>query len=179
MGQKHFKPIKNIIRNPCGKLKLINDDSIFPVYIYKNVLDEIKELSINSENEIFGYLIGLILTRDQGKYVIVENQIHLKGLITSKKFLTHDIEGTAGDYVREFQKLKKKNNDLLVIGWWHSHINIGCFLSPTDIHTQECFFPESYQIALVVDPIRGEYQFFTLDLKSKQKYKAINSAIIV
>ena len=166
------------MRNPESKLRIINDDSIFPVYIHKNVLDEIKELSKNSENEIFGYLIGIILTHTHEKYVIVENQIHLKDLITSKKFLTHDIEGTAGNYVREFQKLKKNNNDLLVIGWWHSHIDIGCFLSPTDIHTQECFFPESYQIALVIDPIRGEYKFFTLDLNSKQKYRTINSEVI-
>ena len=152
---------------------------MFPVYIYKHVLEKIKDLSKNSENEIFGYLIGLILTWAHKKYVIVKNQIHLRDLITSKEFLTHDIEGTAGNYVREFQKLKKRDNNLLVIGWWHSHINIGCFLSPTDIHTQECFFPESYQIALVVDPIRGEYEFFTLDLTSKLKYRAINSAVII
>jgi proteasome lid subunit RPN8/RPN11 len=139
-------------------LKVINKDFVFPVYIYKHVLEKIKDLSKNSENEIFGYL---------------------RDLITSKEFLTHDIEGTAGNYVREFQKLKKRDNNLLVIGWWHSHLNIGCFLSPTDIHTQECFFPESYQIALVVDPIRGEYEFFTLDLTSKLKYRAINSAVII
>jgi len=142
-------------------------------------LEEIKELSRNSENEIFGYLIGLILKSEDKKYVIIKNQIHLKDLIESKKYLTHDVEGTAGAYVREFQMLKKKDRNLLVIGWWHSHINIGCFLSPTDIHTQECFFPESYQIALVVDPIRKEYKFFALDLNSKMNYRAIISKVII
>lgn len=160
-------------------MKAINKDFVFPVYIYKQILDEIEGLSKRSENEIFGYLIGLILTWAHKKYVIVKNQIHLKDLIKSKKYLTHDIKGTAGSYVKEFQKLRKKDNNLCVIGWWHSHINIGCFLSPTDLHTQECFFPESYQIALVVDPIRKEYQFFTLDLTSKLKYRAINSAVII
>lgn len=152
---------------------------MFPVYIYKDVLDEIKELSQNSENEIFGYLVGLILSKAHKKYVRIQHQIHLKDLIESKKFLTYDIEGTAGNYVKEFQKLKKENNNLRVVGWWHSHINIGCFLSPTDIHTQECFFPEPFQIALVIDPIRKEYQFFTLDLTSKLKYRTINSEIII
>jgi proteasome lid subunit RPN8/RPN11 len=160
-------------------LKAINRDYIFPVYIFKHVLEEIKELSRNSENEIFGYLIGLILKSEDKKYVIIKNQIHLKDLIESKKYLTHDVEGTAGAYVREFQMLKKKDRNLLVIGWWHSHINIGCFLSPTDIHTQECFFPESYQIALVVDPIRKEYKFFALDLNSKMNYRAIISKVII
>lgn len=160
-------------------MKAINRDYIFPVYIFKHVLEEIKELSRNSENEIFGYLIGLILKSEDKKYVIIKNQIHLKDLIESKKYLTHDVEGTAGAYVREFQMLKKKDRNLLVIGWWHSHINIGCFLSPTDIHTQECFFPESYQIALVVDPIRKEYKFFALDLNSKMNYRAIISKVII
>jgi proteasome lid subunit RPN8/RPN11 len=160
-------------------LKTINNEFIFPVYIYKHVLDEIKELSSKSENEIFGYLIGLIVSWSHKKYVVVKNQIHLKHLIISKKFSTQDIKGTAGSYVREFQKLRKNNNNLLVIGWWHSHINLGCFLSPTDIYTQQCFFPESYQIALVVDPIREEFKFFTLDLKSKMKYRAISSAVII
>lgn len=152
---------------------------MFPVYIYKDVLDEIKELSQNSKNEIFGYLVGLIFSKAHKKYVRIQHQIHLKDLIESQKFLTHDFEGTAGNYVKEFQKLKKKDNNLRVVGWWHSHIDIGCFLSPTDIHTQECFFPEPFQIALVVDPIRKEYQFFTLDLTSKLKYRTINSEVII
>jgi proteasome lid subunit RPN8/RPN11 len=160
-------------------LKAISNDFVFPVYIYKHVLEEIKGLSSNSEYEIFGYLIGLIFTWSHKKYVIIKNQIHLRDLIKSEKYLTHDIKGTAGNYVREFQKLKQKNKNFLVIGWWHSHINIGCFLSPTDIHTQECFFPESYQIALVVDPIRREYQFYTLDLNTKLKYRAVSSAVII
>jgi proteasome lid subunit RPN8/RPN11 len=111
--------------------------------------------------------------------VRIQYQIHLKDLIESEKFLTHDIEGTAGIYVKEFQKLKQKDINLRVVGWWHSHINIGCFLSSIDIHTQECFFPEPYQIALVVDPIRKEYQFFTLDLDSKLRYRAINCKVII
>jgi len=160
-------------------VRLINKDFIVPVHIYKNVLDEIKELSQKSENEIFGYLVGLILTKADKKYVMIQHQIHLKDLIKSNKFSTHDIEGTAGSYVKEFQKLKKQNKNLRVIGWWHSHIDVGCFLSPTDIHTQEVFFPEPFQIALVVDPVRKEYQFFTLDITSKKKYKTIKSEVII
>jgi proteasome lid subunit RPN8/RPN11 len=160
-------------------LNAINKDFVFPVYIYKHVLNEIEELSKSSENEIFGYLVGLIQSWKKKIYVIIKNQIHLPNLITSNKFSTSDIEGTAGEYVKEYQHLRNKNNHLLVIGWWHSHIDLGCFLSPTDIHTQECFFPETYQTALVVDPIREEYKFFTLDMTSDSKYKTISSAVII
>ena len=154
-------------------------DFVFPVYIFNFVLNEIKELSKSSLNEIFGYLIGLILSWKGKKYIIIEDQIHLKDSINSGRFKTSYLEGSAGNYVKEYYKLKVKNENLLVVGWWHSHINLGCFLSSVDIKTQEIFFPKSYQVALVVDPVREEYKFFSLDLNSISKYKPVSNAIII
>ncbi len=31
---------------------------------------------------------------------------------------------------------KRKNDNLRIVGWWHSHPNFGCFLNPTDLDTQ-------------------------------------------
>jgi proteasome lid subunit RPN8/RPN11 len=151
---------------------------IAPVYIHRNVFNEIKSLSKNSENEIFGYLVGLILNWKHEKYIVIKDQIHLKDSIISEKYITSALEGSAGDYVREYNKLKAKDENLYIVGWWHTHINLGCFLSPIDIRSQEMGFPEPYQVALVVDPIRDEYKFFTLDLKSESKYKTITNIII-
>ncbi|MFW9866805.1 MAG: Mov34/MPN/PAD-1 family protein [Candidatus Thorarchaeota archaeon] len=155
-------------------------DFIFPVYIYEEVLDHIKNLSNNTDKEIFGYLIGKILKWKAKIYIIIQEQLFIEGTVHSHKFSTSQIEGKAGEYEKEFQKLKenKKDNYLRVVGWWHSHPGIGCFLSNTDLRTQEYFFPESYQVALVVDPIRDEYKFFTLGKSSKKNYKSINNAII-
>lgn len=155
-------------------------DFVFPVYIHEDILNQVKDLSKKVDNEIFGYLIGLILKWKDKKYIIIKDQIYVKDAVRSNKFITSQIEGTAGEYEKEFQKLKRnrKDKDLRVVGWWHSHVGLGCFLSPTDIHTHECFFPESYQVALVVDPIREEYKFFTLDKNSIKKYKAVSNAII-
>ena len=75
-------------------------------------------------------------------------------------------------------KRKKNNEELRIVGWWHSHPGFSCFLSGTDLHTQEFFFPESYQVALVVDPIKEELAFYTLDGQSDEKYKEISYAII-
>ncbi|MFX1490278.1 MAG: Mov34/MPN/PAD-1 family protein [Promethearchaeota archaeon] len=155
-------------------------DFIFPVYIYEEVLDHIKNLSNNTDKEIFGYLIGKILKWKSKIYIIIQEQLFIEGTVHSHKFSTSQIEGKAGEYEKEFQKLKENKNDnnLRVVGWWHSHPGIGCFLSNTDLRTQEYFFPESYQVALVVDPITDEYKFFTLDKSSKKNYKSINNAII-
>ena len=75
-------------------------------------------------------------------------------------------------------KNNRNDDNLRVVGWWHSHPGIGCFLSGTDISTQKYFFPEAYQVALVVDPIKDEFKFYTLDKTAKKKYKSVNNAII-
>lgn len=158
----------------------IEENFVFPVYIYKNVLDEIKKVCKKAKLEVFGYLIGNIYKWNDKNYIVIEEQLFLIGAVHSDKYSTSQIEGTAGKYEKKFQKLKRKKNneELRIVGWWHSHPGFSCFLSRTDLHTQEFFFPESYQVALVVDPIKEELAFFTLDGKSDKKYKEISYAII-
>jgi len=155
-------------------------DFIFPVYIEETILNQIKKLAASSELEIFGYLIGEILKWENNIYLVIENQLFIENAVHSHKFTTSQIEGTAGKYDKEFKKLKleKGNESLRVVGWWHSHPGYGCFLSTTDIHTQEFFFPESYQVALVIDPVRKEFKFFTLEKASNHKYREISFAVI-
>jgi len=158
----------------------VDQDFIFPVYIEENTLTQIRKLAASSELEIFGYLIGEILKWRDKLYLVIENHLFIQNAVHSHKFTTSQIEGTAGRYDKEFKKLKleKGNESLRVVGWWHSHPGYGCFLSTTDIHTQEYFFPESYQVALVVDPIKHEFKFFTLEKSSNNKYREISYAII-
>jgi len=156
-------------------------DFVFPVYIYEKILNQIKELCRKSKLEIFGYLIGNILSWNGKKYIVIKDHLFIMGAIHSHQYSTSQIEGSAGKYEKRFQKLKQKRKDknLRIVGWWHSHPDFGCFLSTTDIHTQEFFFPDSYQVALVVDPIRGELEFFTLDNSSKERYKNLSFAVIL
>jgi proteasome lid subunit RPN8/RPN11 len=158
----------------------IDEDFVFPVYIYEDILSEIRKLCEKNENEIFGYLIGLIYKWNNSIYIIIEEELFIEGTFYSHKISTSQIEGTAGKYEKEFQKLKQIRNmkNLRVVGWWHSHPDLGCFLSFTDLHTQKVFFPESYQVALVVDPVKDDYKFYTLDKNKKKKYTAINYAVI-
>lgn len=159
---------------------LVDKDFIFPVYIYEEVLDRIKNLCSNTNKEIFGYLIGKILKWKEEIYIEIQDQLFIEDTVHSDQFSTSQIEGKAGEYEKKFQKLKNNRSDdnLRVVGWWHSHPGIGCFLSGTDIKTQKYFFPEAYQVALVVDPIKDEFKFFTLDKTSKIMYKSVSNAII-
>ena len=50
--------------------------------------------------------------------------------------------------------------DWTIIGSYHSHPNMGVFLSQTDLDTQEEIFCADWQIALVIDPVKDEIGFF-------------------
>ena len=56
------------------------------------------------------------------------------------------------------QALKRSNQ--FVVGWFHSHPNLGAFFSGTDRRTQAAFFSERYKLGWVIDPIRTEEAWF-------------------
>jgi len=153
----------------------IQEDFVFPVYIYEKTIEEIKLYSKSSELEVFGYLVGTILKWNGKIYTLIEESLFQLGAIYSDKSYTSLIEGTAGLYQKKFQRIKKrrKNENLKIVGWWHSHPNLGCFLSPTDLLTQKYFFSNEYLLflasshLLIFDvPIRVMYLFWNRRLRS-------------
>jgi hypothetical protein len=49
---------------------------------------------------------------------------------------------------------------LAVIGWVHSHPDLGAFFSGTDRRTQRAFFAQPWQFGWCVDPVRREEAWF-------------------
>jgi proteasome lid subunit RPN8/RPN11 len=47
-----------------------------------------------------------------------------------------------------------------ILGWQHTHPDLGVFLSAYDLFLHRHFFQEPWQLALVVDPVRHEFGFF-------------------
>jgi proteasome lid subunit RPN8/RPN11 len=47
-----------------------------------------------------------------------------------------------------------------IVGWQHTHPGLGVFLSHYDRFIQQHFFPQPWQVALVVDPRQQEFGFF-------------------
>jgi len=167
----------------------IKENFVFPIYIQKNVIDAIVKICKKNKLEVFGYLVGERYVWEGQDYIILNHMLYLKGAVHSDQFSVHekgkkgmveDVEFEFIKYSEEFDKLKKKenNDNLLRLGWWHSHPDFGCFLSSTDLATQRSIFSEPYHIALVVDPIQNYYSFFTLEKDSKNGYKELSYAII-
>lgn len=62
------------------------------------------------------------------------------------------IEPTTYDKVwKELDQDKK----MVIVGWYHSHPNLGIFLSGTDESNMKSFHYKPYQIAIVIDPIQN------------------------
>ena len=57
---------------------------------------------------------------------------------------------------------------LSIVGWYHTHPSFGLFLSEYDIFIQKNFFAAPGQIALVIDPIAGDFAWFSADGRSKE-----------
>lgn len=50
--------------------------------------------------------------------------------------------------------------DLVVVGWYHSHPGLGVFMSNTDQATQRAFFANSWNLAVVSDPVTLQTGWF-------------------
>ena len=58
--------------------------------------------------------------------------------------------------VKMVEMLKQTGRNEIVVGWYHSHPGYGCWLSSTDINTQQTFERQVPRtIAVVVDPIQS------------------------
>lgn len=101
--------------------------------------------------EAMGLLLGSAFVFGGRPYAVAEDYVTAR----------NDATAVSVRFSREaFSELSRKLSGFRVVGWAHSHPNYGCFLSLTDVATQESFFSENYHFALVVDPVRGQKKCF-------------------
>lgn len=96
--------------------------------------------------EIMGLMTGRIFRDDEGMYAVVDdvatsdldaNEISVRFKKESLETLFTNIDDCKGD---------------AIIGWYHSHLGIGCYLSDVDIRTHEGIFGNDIGFAMVIDP---------------------------
>jgi hypothetical protein len=57
-------------------------------------------------------------------------------------------------------QIEKRFEDERIVGWYHTHPRMGIFLSHYDTWLHRNFFPEPWQVALVVEPYSSLGGFF-------------------
>jgi proteasome lid subunit RPN8/RPN11 len=115
-----------------------------PVRLKKEVLREIRRHAQSANNEVAGLLLGSIR----------RNTLLISGVVTGEQSSspTHVVleDKFLVRVASEFGRRGKKKS---IVGWYHSHPQLGCFVSGTDFETQRRFqalFPDA--VGLIIDP---------------------------
>lgn len=132
----------------------------FLVHCPRTVLDTILQAATeNGNTEIFGRLLGKPMRTPSGR---------LRTVIQATTVAANYAESTRVSVKVSPEELSRMESDferihgaskLLNVGWFHTHPGHGIFMSGTDKSNHSCY-EQSWQVALVVDPMRMEYGFF-------------------
>ncbi len=96
--------------------------------------------------EVMGLLIGNVNADDEGQYATVTDiaTTDLDADVVSVRFREDALE----DLFRNIDRCKGD----AIVGWYHSHLGVGCYLSDTDIRTHKGIFGDEMGFAIVIDP---------------------------
>jgi proteasome lid subunit RPN8/RPN11 len=110
--------------------------------------------------EVGGLLLGnaysLVPTNSSVRPVMISITTSIACNVSESTGVSLRMDTEVWDRARD----KAESASLIVVGWYHSHPNLGAFFSGTDRRTQAAFFNHSYSVGLVVDPVRQEEKWF-------------------
>lgn len=129
-----------------------------PVYVDIDVMRDMETHAISNTNvELGGVLLGgQYEDQDGNPYVVVTDSLraeHYEATKGSFKF-THETWQQISRQREEFPE------ELQMVGWYHTHPDWGVFLSGMDMFICENFFNRPLDLALVIDPCRGDRGWF-------------------
>jgi len=135
---------------------LLNDGKSPKVVVNRRTMDSICSHVSERSVEMGGLLIGSVYTLADAvdKFVIAISD-HARSVEYDSTGVSLRMDTPVWDNAR----LKSKDGRS-VIGWYHSHPNLGAFFSGTDRRTQRAFFNHPHCLGLVIDPIRSEEKWF-------------------
>jgi len=123
----------------------------------KDLIDEYA--ASNTKKELGGVLIGNYKQINGHYYVYVEAALKANYTDASKS----EIKFTHQTWEDIDRKKDQYYPNKKIVGWFHTHPGFGVFLSDYDLFIQENFFKLAFQVAYVVDPVKGKAVFFGND----------------
>jgi proteasome lid subunit RPN8/RPN11 len=105
-----------------------------------------------------GFLIGSS-PKNLSEFPEVSLALRARRVIGSRNRLTFT-QNTWLELYSELEDLAKAGEQNKVVGWYHSHPSGVIFLSTHDEFIHNHFFAAPHQIAVVIDPVLGDYGVF-------------------
>lgn len=136
---------------------LTRDASLPPlVFLTHAARERVIQHARSKDVELGGLLVGAVFGRRADNSPVA---VDIREAVPSDNFESTSVSLSMGSDV--WQKAAYyRDHGLCVVGWYHTHPNLGAFFSSTDRSTQRGFFREPYSLGLVIDPIRGEEAWF-------------------
>lgn len=127
------------------------------VIINSSVKRRIMDHLYKKKTELGGLLLGNVLCTNSLKEGLIA--IEITDMVASLDCISTSVSLTMSSDIwnKAAQVCDKKK---FVVGWYHSHPNLGAFFSGTDRRTQKNFFNQEYSLGLVIDTIRNEEKIF-------------------
>jgi len=110
------------------------------------------------QNEVGGFLVGewCVNAKQGEQFIVVENALPARHTKQGAIYLTF----TQNSVVDIHDQIDTHHKGKKIVGWYHTHPRMGIFLSHYDTWLHNNFFPEPWQVALVVEPHKSLGGFF-------------------
>jgi proteasome lid subunit RPN8/RPN11 len=130
-----------------------DDGNSAPVSVFltqKTFQQVMEHASSDLEKEVGGILLGkwCLDSETTRQYIVVTASLPARFTQHGSVFLTF----TQDSLVDIRAKIDEEYPEDVIVGWYHTHPRMGVFLSQYDTWLHEHFFPELWQVALVIEP---------------------------
>jgi proteasome lid subunit RPN8/RPN11 len=137
------------------------DDGVTPgisVFMNRAAYIRVTVHACSDSTEVGGVLVGHWCADEESdeQFVIVKHALPARHTRQGSVYLTF----TQDSLVDLHDQIDKRFEGERIVGWYHTHPRMGIFLSHYDTWLHNNFFPEPWQVALVVEPYSSLGGFF-------------------
>ena len=167
----HWKEIEPDIKLSEFKDAFINIDFLSALNAIVNLINGIHIYSLNSclkevlshvssnKKEIGGLLMGRVFSGNISGHAHLNTLTVITHILPSNEYKNSSVSLKMDSEI--WSRTNKYFKDgYIVVGWYHSHPNLGAYFSATDRSTQRAFFNHYYSVGWVIDPFRNEQKVF-------------------
>lgn len=152
-----YKPIPRSFRDFISERDILNEDK--RVYIKQDALNHlIEHLRSNKKVEQGGILFGNAYQDPFSGELYIEITAAIPALATIGTSAHLDFTPDSWMGIMDYARAEHPQEN--IVGWYHSHPNIGVFMSGTDMNTQRAFFHHPWSLSIVCDPVKKQIGFF-------------------
>ncbi len=138
---------RSILWQPVADMPRPTVDEGYPIFIAQQALAAVHEhLATAPHTGVLGFLLGDLFECPDTlvRYLVIDSTIRVRQVLLRDETL----RALTRVSHRIGEELEQGGRELL--GWYHSHPPLNLSLSPDDLKTQVQFFPEPWQVALIV-----------------------------